>query len=255
MKGSRMKIYPQIAALLKPPDITACKRVLCIQPHPDDNEIGMGGTIAALAQSGCEIHYLTVTNGDMGNIDQSATPEQTAALRRAETEAAGRCLGATRFYFLEHGDGTLSDIRGLSVEVAKIIRQVRPEALFCPDPWLPYEGHLDHIVTGRAVSNAFHMSGQIHFPDESEPWRAAAIGYYFTANHNTVINITDTFEQKFKAIALHKSQIDTQTKALYKAYFEMKGIELAKKKIFRLGEGLKVLSGLHTHCFVDAYKI
>ena len=70
-----------IGAMLAPPDILQCKRVLCIQPHPDDNEIGMGGIIAKLASLGCEIHYLTVTNGDMGNRDVTATPEETAAQR------------------------------------------------------------------------------------------------------------------------------------------------------------------------------
>ena len=58
-----------INAFLSPPDILSCRRVLCIQPHPDDNEIGMGGIIARLAQLGCEIHYLTVTNGEMGCND------------------------------------------------------------------------------------------------------------------------------------------------------------------------------------------
>ena len=77
-----------VGALLAPPDILQCRRVLCIQPHPDDNEIGMGGIIAKLADLGCEIHYLTVTNGDMGNLDPAATPEQTAAQRRKETVAA-----------------------------------------------------------------------------------------------------------------------------------------------------------------------
>lgn len=161
-----------IAALLSPPDILNCKKVLCVQPHPDDNEIGMGGTVAVLAQKGCEIHYLTVTNGDQGNIDRTATAKQTAETRRAETEAAGRCLGATGFHFLEHGDGTLNDVLALSVEIASVIRAVQPEAVFGPDPWLPYEGHYDHIVTGRALANAFQMSGRTEIPDggKTAPW-------------------------------------------------------------------------------------
>ena len=43
-------------ALLAPPDIMQARRVLCVQPHPDDNEIGMGGIVAALAAAGCEIY-------------------------------------------------------------------------------------------------------------------------------------------------------------------------------------------------------
>ena len=95
-------LAPEMAALLTPPDIMNCTRVLCIQPHPDDNEIGMGGIIAKLAQRGCEIHYLTVTNGDMGSSDPSISPEETAAIRHQETLDAGRCLGASHFHFLDH---------------------------------------------------------------------------------------------------------------------------------------------------------
>jgi LmbE family N-acetylglucosaminyl deacetylase len=242
-----------VSALLSPPGILDCKRALCIQPHPDDNEIGMGGTIAVLAGRGCEVHYLTVTRGDQGSREAAQGPVETALIRRDEAVAAGIFLGAGEFHFLDHGDGTLSDIVGLSREIAEVIRQVQPEVIFCPDPWLFYEGHYDHVVCGRAAANAFHISGGIHFDGgRTEPWRARAIGFYFTANPNTVINIDGVFEQKFSAIALHKSQIDSQTLAMYRVYFQMKGRELAGNRDFTLGEGLKVLGPLHTHCFVDA---
>jgi len=244
-----------VTALLSPPNLLGCKRVLCIQPHPDDNEIGAGGTIAALTRTGCEVHYLTITNGDKGNLDYTATKAQTAQTRRQEAEKSGRILGATHFHFLDHGDAELSDVLSLSKEIAEVIRVTQPDAILCPDPWLLYEAHYDHHVTGMAASNAFQMSGSRHLPDGQEPWRAAAIGYYFTANPNTVIDITDTFEIKFQAIAAHESQIDEQTMAMFRLYFTMKGQELAAGKGFALGEGLKVLSQLHTHCFVDAYKI
>ncbi len=246
-----------VAALLAPPQLLGAKRVLCIQPHPDDNEIGMGGTIAVLAQAGCEVHYLTVTNGDLGNRDRAATREQTAAQRREETIAAGRHLGASEFHFLPHGDSTLGDVNALSLEIAQVIRKVRPEAIFCPDPFLAYEGHLDHVVTGRAAANAFHLSGIARFPieDGQEPWPVPAIGFYFTARPNTVIDISAQFDRKFEAIALHDSQIDAQTLAMYRVYFQMKGAELAQGRGFALGEGLKVLGPLHMHCFVDAEKI
>lgn len=246
-----------VAALLAPPDIMGCKRVLCIQPHPDDNEIGMGGIIAKLAAAGCEVHYLTVTNGDQGNLDRSASPEQTAKVRHAETIAAGRHLGAKEFHFLEHGDGTLNDVYSLSVEIAEVIRKVQPEAIFAPDPWLKYECHLDHEITGRAAANAFLMAGRAHFPDggATEPCAAAAIGYYFTAKPNTVIDVTGTFDQKFEAMALHQSQMDEQTLMLYRTWFGMLGRELAAGKGFELGEGLKVHAPLHSHCFVKGEEI
>ena len=246
-----------VGALLSPPDILQFKRVLCVQPHPDDNEIGMGGTIAVLAQNGCEVHYLTTTKSEMGGGILDTTTDELAIIRREEAQAAGRLLGATGFHFFDYGDGTLSDVPKLSEEIADVIRQVKPDIIFCPDPWLPYEAHWDHIVTGQAVSNAMVMSGLVmkKLPSGADPWIVSAIAYYFTANPNTVIDITNTFEQKFEAIALHKSQIDEKTLAMFRIYFTMKGQELALDKGFSLGEGFKVLGKLHTHCFVDAYKI
>jgi Uncharacterized proteins, LmbE homologs len=245
-----------VQALLAPPDILCAKRVLCIQPHPDDNEIGMGGTMAYLADAGCEIHVLTITDGAQGNRDHTASLEQTIKTRREETEKAGRHLGVKHFYYLNEGDGTLNDIVGLSEKIAGVIRQAQPEVIFCPDPWLSYEGHYDHIVTGRAASNAFHMSHRRHFPQsEFAPWDAKAIAYYFTAQPNTVVDITPFMEKKFEAIALHDSQMTPETLAMYRIYFGMKAAELAQNCGFQLGEGFKALSALHTHCFVDAIHI
>ena len=90
---------------------------------------------------------------------------------------------------------------------------------------------------------------------DTQPHAASAIGYYFTAQPNTVVDISAVFEKKFEAIALHDSQMDAQTLAMYRVYFGMKGKEQAAGKNFALGEGLKVLSPLHAHCFVDAARI
>lgn len=246
-----------ISALLKPPDILSARRVLCVQPHPDDNEFGMGGVIAVLARKGIEVHYLTVTNGDQGGHDARVSPEETAAIRHEETIASGRLLGASAFHFLDHGDGTLEDIVGLSTEIAAIIREVKPDTIFCPDPWLPYEAHYDHIITGRAAANALHMSGRLHFSGggKTEPWRVPAIGFYFTAKPNTIIDISSVFEQKIEAIALHRSQVDSQALTLYRTYFQIRGQELARDRGFALGEGFKALSPHHIHCFHDAMGI
>ena len=71
-----------IANFFAPPDILKAHRILCIQPHSDDNDIGMGGTIAALAQNGCDVHSLTVTNGDLGLLTPTLKHVQLATLRK-----------------------------------------------------------------------------------------------------------------------------------------------------------------------------
>ncbi len=231
-----------IAALLSPPDISHCKTILCIQPHPDDNEIGMGGTVAKFASQGCKVCYLTVTNGDKGNKNPAATAEETAVQRRSEATAAGKHLGVSEFYFLDLGDGTLWDVVSLSRKIAEVIDRVQPDAIFAPDPFLHYECHYDHVITGRAAANAAVQ-------------RNAAIAFYFTSAPNTVVDISATFEKKFEAIALHDSQMTPETLAMYRIYFGMKAQELGAPKGFALGEGFKVLAPLHCHCFVDAQQI
>ncbi|NQX46020.1 PIG-L family deacetylase [Paenibacillus tritici] len=246
-----------ISALMSPPDLSDCRKVLCIQPHPDDNEVGLGGTIASFAEKGCEIHYLTVTNGDLGAVDEHLSSAEIAAIRAHELEAAGRSLGATVFHQLDHGDGTLEHIPALAEEIAEIIRTVQPDVIFCPDPWLSYEAHYDHIVTGRAAAQAFLSSGLPLYPrgTSTRPWQPKAIGFYFTSEPNTVIDITNHFERKFDAMALHRSQFSEEMLGLYRIYFHEQGRQLAEGKGFGLGEGLKVLSPLHLHCFVEARKI
>jgi LmbE family N-acetylglucosaminyl deacetylase len=215
----------------------------------------MGGVIAALAAGGAEIHYLTVTDGRHGNLDPGASPAETAAIRRREAVAAGRYLGASEFHFLDHEDGSLDDVPSLAREIAALIRRTRPGAVFCPDPWLPYESHWDHVITGRAAAAAIHMSGRSHLDDGNEPCPPPAIGFYFSARPNTVIDVSSCFDRKMEAVALHQSQVDAATLGMYQLYFRMKAAELAQGRGFALGEGLKALSALHTHCFVDAERI
>ena len=82
------------------PDLESCKRILCIQPHPDDNEIGAGGTIAKLADKGCEIFYLTATDGRLGTSDPSISPLDLIKTRDAELKAAAGVLGAQKVYIV-----------------------------------------------------------------------------------------------------------------------------------------------------------
>ncbi len=244
-----------IQELLSPPSLSNCKKVLCVQPHPDDNEIGMGGIIAKLAANGCEIHYLTVTDGRLGDMGTDFSPDQLAEVRQSEGEAAGRKLGASKFFWLHHKDGSLNDVPALASEIADVIRQEQYDTIFCPDPWLNYEAHYDHVVTGRACAQAAISCSLKSYPEETTtaPCQLNGVGFYFTAAPNVVEDITEFFDLKFEAIALHQTQVDEATLQLYRTYFAMRGKQLTESD--RIGEGLKMLRPLHLHCFPEAESL
>jgi LmbE family N-acetylglucosaminyl deacetylase len=68
------------------PDLWAAKRILAIQPHYDDNDIGAGGALAALAAAGAEVDYLTVTDDLVGVLDASLSDAEATALQRREQD-------------------------------------------------------------------------------------------------------------------------------------------------------------------------
>ncbi|WP_407269418.1 PIG-L deacetylase family protein [Radiobacillus sp. PE A8.2] len=245
-----------ITALLKVPSVEECKKVLCIQPHPDDNEIGMGAIIAKLAQAGCEIHYLTITDGRLGNTGTSHTPDQLAFERKREAEAAGRLLGAEKFFWLGYKDGSLNDIPTLASGIGEVIRREQYDTVFCPDPWLAYESHYDHIVTGQASAQAAISCALKDYPEgtKTDPCQLRAVGFYFTEAPNAIVDVTEFFDVKFEAMALHKTQMNEQLLALYRKYFTLRGTQLSQDEK-KIGEGVKMLQPLHLHCFPEAKDI
>ncbi len=247
----------QIQGLFAPPDITKGKKALCVQPHPDDNEVGMGGIIATLAMAGCQVDYLTITDGCLGTLSPALVGEALVEVRAEEVKAAGKLLGVTEYHSLGLEDGTLNDIPKLAGQVAEFIRDGQYDMVFCPDPWLSYEAHWDHVVTGKAVAQAFISSSLIEYPKgtKTSPCAPFAIGFYFTSKPNTVIDVTENFDNKFEAMAAHKSQMPEQLLELYRMYFTMRGMKLAEDKDYLLGEGLRVMSPLHMHCFAEGETI
>jgi LmbE family N-acetylglucosaminyl deacetylase len=85
------KIVQSLKKMLPIPKIEERHNVLCILPHPDDGEIGAGGTIAKLKASGSKVTYLMVTEGGAGIKGKSR--EETVNIRKKEQEDAARLLG------------------------------------------------------------------------------------------------------------------------------------------------------------------
>ncbi len=87
--------------LIPIPDLLRAQRLLCVQPHYDDNDIGAGGTIARLALAGAEVHYLTVTDDLVGVLDRELSDAAARArlsrssCARGRSSAFGRSTGST----------------------------------------------------------------------------------------------------------------------------------------------------------------
>ncbi len=244
-------------AFFSPPDLTKLKKVLCVQPHPDDNEIGMGGTVRWMTHRGIQVDYLTVTDGGLGAHDKNLCGDALISARRQETETAGKLLGVTNFHFFDLPDGSLEEILPLSGQICALLRQEQYDGVFCPDPYLPYEVHRDHIVVGQAVAQACISTSLLEYPrgTTTAPYEMSAMGFYFTKKPNTILDTTHHFQARFQAIAAHKSQISPEMLEMYRMYFTLQGGKLGKAKGYKMAEGLKVLAPLHLHCIIEAEDI
>src|SRR5215210_1100526 len=101
-------------------------RVLAVYAHPDDPEISCGGTLAAWAGAGSEVHVLTCTRGEKGSNDPATDPEDLARRRSREVAEAAAVLGLSGHEHLAVDDGEVENTSALRGEIVAAIRRVRP---------------------------------------------------------------------------------------------------------------------------------
>jgi LmbE family N-acetylglucosaminyl deacetylase len=199
-----------------PADVPA--RALAVYAHPDDPEISAGGTLARWAAAGTEVWVLVAARGDKGTSDPDVDPDALAALRVEETAKAAALLGFAGTCHLDHSDGDLEDDRVLRGEIVRVIREVRPEAVLCPDPTAVFFGdgyynHRDHRMTGWATLDAVApAAGNPHyFPEHLAEGLAVHhvrdVYLSGTLTPNCWIDVTDTIERKIDALFCHASQL------------------------------------------------
>ena len=242
------------------PDLMTAKRVLAVQPHYDDNDIAAGGTLAALAENGAEIHYLTVTDDLIGVIDDTLSDVVAAAQLKAEQYQAGEIIDVKGQYWLGFPDAGKYDYFDVRKGIIQHIRMVRPDFIFTCDPWMAYEAHNDHIITGRAAAEAAILFGLTRLQTEpevdaafaSDPSEITGIAFYGTSYPNTVFDISATHEKKHAAIDKYRAQFSEEDMHMLHTALTFKEQEYAQEHSFSHGEPLKVLRGMHLHVYPDA---
>jgi LmbE family N-acetylglucosaminyl deacetylase len=198
------------------PEAEEKKRALVIAAHPDDPDVGAGGTVALWSQEGWEFYYLICTNGAKGSSDATTDPAELVRARHAEQREAAQTLGVRDVFFLDHEDGELAADRVLLGEVTRCVRKVRPYAVFTHSTEMIIGNrginHTDHRATGQAAIDAVYPTARdpLNFPehlqDGLEPHKVKQV-YLWTSNQpNFSVDITDVAELKVKALMRHQSQ-------------------------------------------------
>ena len=235
-----------LAAVPKLEDI---KRALFIEPHPDDNEIGAGGTIAWLRAHNADVYALTITD-DRLDCDR-AQFKDNLSLRQRESLAAAECLGMKHAGFLGFSDKTDASAEEIAAKIVPIIRAIQPDAVFSVDPTLPNECHRDHIKVGWAVRYAVmdaicdfypRLSDNTRHPDT---WQISVLGQYFTAEPNTLPDIGPFWKSKLDAMNCHGSQMNPSLLLALDAQSRWFGEKAGTER----SEALKLYSFLQLHCF------
>ena len=244
-----------IETILPIPELNAAKRILCVQPHYDDNDIAAAGTLSLLRQNGATIFYLTVTDDLMGVVDQTLSQQQATAALKSDQIIAGKIIGVKNHYWLGYPDAGDYDYFSLRRDILEHIRSLRPDFVFTADPWLTYEAHRDHIQTGLATAEAVMFAGLTKIPSSDPAVDAAysghdiqGIAFYYTREPNYITNIAETWDEKIDAVRSYNTQFTPDDMDLLVMALEMKARQVAAKSDFEFGEPLKVLHPRALHC-------
>ena len=173
--------------------------ILAVGAHPDDVELGCGGTLALLARGGRSVGILDLTRGEAGT---RGTPE----MRAAEAAESARILGARFRDGLDLGDGNLRTDRAAELEVIDVIRRRRPRLVFAP---LPNDRHPDHVRAGRLVADAAFYAGLRSLETGRAPHRPQQVVFFpstFLAEPTFLVDVTAALETKLAAVKAFRSQ-------------------------------------------------
>ena len=170
------------------------KKVLLFAPHPDDECIGCGGTLALLSQNpNIEVCVVLVTNGDGG---QHSPSPKMSAIRIEEMRRALKSLGVHQLQTLNFQDGRFLSDTSLSNALDTVIQAFQPNWVFAPSPM---DYHKDHLLICDVVTKLCqtyeHVEQLIYF----ESWTP------LPATH--IVDITGVMDLKMKALREHQTAL------------------------------------------------
>lgn len=189
-------------------------RALAVYAHPDDPEVSCGGTLARWAAAGAEVQVVVVGRGDKGSSDPSADPQALAERRAAEVTAAAKVLGVSAHYLLGIPDGEIENTMALREQLVRLVREVRPDAVVCPDPTAVFFGtryfnHRDHRELGWATLDAVApaAANPHYFPEAGPAHQVSSVYLSGTLEPDAWVDISGVVDRKAEALMCHESQL------------------------------------------------
>ena len=178
--------------------------VLAIGAHPDDVELGCGGTIAKLISEGKKVAILDLTQGELGTRGTNET-------RAIEAKNAAEILGISARENLKMKDGFLINSEEYQLRIIKAIRTYQPEIVFCN---AVDDRHPDHAKAAKLASDACFLSGLIKIETQEsgkkqEKWRPKQVFHYIQWKNlepDFVIDISGFLDKKIESCLAYKTQ-------------------------------------------------
>lgn len=181
---------------------------LIIAPHPDDAELGMGGTIVRLSRQGHKVHIVDMTNGE-------PTPHGSVETRAKESTAAAKIMGVERTLLGLPNRQVVHTVEARH-KLAAVVRVHRPDWMFVP---YPVDAHPDHVAVTKIAEDARFDAKLTKTDIPGQPWHPKRIIYYFCTHLRTnfpatfCIDITEQLQTKLAACAVYESQFGSHTAA------------------------------------------
>ncbi len=178
--------------------------ILAFGAHPDDVELGCGGTIAKEIFLGKKVGIIDLTRGELGT-------RGSVEIRNQEATAAAKILGVSVRENLDMRDGFFVNDEAHQLKIIEMIRKYKPEIVLCN---AIDDRHIDHGKGSQLVSDACFLSGLIkieteHKGEKQEVWRPKLVYHYIQWKNITpdfVVDITGFNEKRVEAILAYSSQ-------------------------------------------------
>ncbi len=187
--------------------------VLAVYAHPDDADVGCGGSLARWAAAGSAVHLVVCTDGGKGTSDPAMVPAELAAARVAELEASSALIGLTSLERLGLPDGELCDSDGFRADLVRRVRALQPDLVCGHDPSAlffgqDYVNHRDHRILGLALLDAVAPAAALphYFPEAGPPHQVATVLLSGTLEPDEWVDVSATIETKVAAVECHRTQ-------------------------------------------------